>query len=69
MHLELAFEDRSLMVYFFFKNKMIINYERHFPKKFRCTFCKEKVESDGSKMKFCDEHYQEFMEFLKRKIK
>jgi hypothetical protein len=67
--MEIFFEDRSVGVYIYFKGKIYSNFEKHFPRYFRCASCKEKVEYDGSKLKLCEEHYDEYMQFLRKKLK
>lgn len=69
IHFEFVLEDRELSIYLFLGSKVIFNYEKFFPKKFRCIYCGEKVESDGNKLKLCADHYEEFMKQLDNKMK
>lgn len=65
---EAGFEDRSLNCYLAYNHKVLINYEKHFPKKFKCASCKESCEEDGS-MKLCDSCLADYMENWRKQLK
>ncbi len=68
IHLEVSAEDRSCGIYLFYKNRTLINYEKHFPRYFKCVVCNKKVEYDGEKLKLCAVHYDDCMEYFKEKL-
>lgn len=68
LNFEFSFQERTLSCYIFYRRKTLINYERHFPKYFKCTMCGDKTEFDGDKLRLCEEHYGEFMERIRKKL-
>lgn len=68
LNLEFAFEERIVSVYIFYGHRTIINYEKYFPLFFRCVVCNKRVEYIGQKLKLCEDHYEDCMEYFKKKM-
>ena len=68
LHSEIVWEDRTFSYYFILRDR-IYSFERYFPKTFRCVSCSEKVEADESQLRLCEEHFRDYMERLRSKLR
>ena len=68
LYMELSIENRSISFVFRTKDKYF-TYEKHFPKHFKCVVCKCKVEDEDQKIKMCEQHQYQFINYVGRKLK
>lgn len=68
LYLELGFENRTFS-FVFRSDEKYITYEKSFPKYFKCAVCGKKVEDDDQKIKMCEPHHLEFINYMERKLK
>jgi hypothetical protein len=65
---EISWEDRIFSCVLIYNLKTIINFEKYFPKYFKCVGCKSKTEFIDQKLLLCDCCLEAYIEYWESKL-